>query len=51
VEANRLLSFMQWFRPAVAAPVPDNSILREFTGGSILESFKLWPLTQREALP
>jgi uridine kinase len=36
VEANRLLSFMQWFRPAVAAPVPDNSILQEFinpTGG------------------
>ncbi|MCC6191714.1 MAG: nucleoside kinase, partial [Anaerolineales bacterium] len=25
VEANRLLSFLYWFRPAVAAPVPDNS--------------------------
>jgi uridine kinase len=49
VEANRLLSFMQWFRPAVAAPLPDNSILREFIGGSILETFRLWPLTQREA--
>ncbi len=32
VEANRLLSFLQWFRPAPAAPVPDNSILREFIG-------------------
>ncbi len=32
VEANRLLSFLWWFRAAVAAPVPDNSLLREFTG-------------------
>jgi len=23
--------------------VPDNSILREFIGGSIIESFRLWP--------
>jgi uridine kinase len=50
VEANRLLSFLQWFRPARAAPIPDNSILREFVGGSILENFRLWPLRQREAL-
>jgi uridine kinase len=42
VEANRLLSFLQWFRPAPADPVPDNSILREFIGNSILESFRLW---------
>jgi uridine kinase len=42
VEANRLLSFLQWFRPASADPVPDNSILREFIGNSILESFRLW---------
>lgn len=42
-EANRLLSFLQWFRPAPAEPVPDNSILREFIGGSILENFTLWP--------
>lgn len=32
VEANRLLTFLQWFRPAPAALVPDDSILREFTG-------------------
>jgi uridine kinase len=32
VEANRLISFLQWFRPALVASVPDNSILREFTG-------------------
>ncbi len=44
VEANRLLSFLQWFRAAPADPVPDNSILREFIGGSILENFRLWPL-------
>lgn len=43
LEANRLLSFLQWFRPAMADVVPDNSILREFVGGSILEPFHLWP--------
>ena len=40
VEANRLLSFLGWFRPAPADVVPDNSILREFVGGSVLETFK-----------
>jgi uridine kinase len=39
VEANRLLSFLQWFLPAPPDTVPDNSILREFVGGSILETF------------
>jgi uridine kinase len=39
-EANRLLSFLQWFRPASDSAVPDNSILREFIGGSLLESFR-----------
>ncbi len=42
LEANRLLSLLQWFRPAPADPVPDNSILREFIGGSILENFSPW---------
>jgi uridine kinase len=42
LEANRLLSFLQWFRPAPLDPVPDNSILREFVGKSILENFRLW---------
>jgi uridine kinase len=41
-EANRLLSFLQWFCPASPEHVPDNSILREFIGGSILESFRVW---------
>jgi uridine kinase len=43
LEANRLLSFLQWFRPVTSDMVPDNSILREFTGGSSLERFELWP--------
>jgi len=42
LEANRLLSFLQWFRPAPAAGVPENSILREFVGGSVLAGFRLW---------
>jgi uridine kinase len=37
-EANRLLSFLQWFVPASPDPVPDNSILREFIGGSIMNN-------------
>jgi uridine kinase len=41
-EANRLLSFLQWFRPASPEHVPDNSILREFVGRSILENFRVW---------
>jgi uridine kinase len=39
-EANRLLSFLQWFVPAPPGPVPDNSILREFIGGSIMEKIQ-----------
>jgi uridine kinase len=47
-EANRLLSFLQWFVPAKADPVPDNSILREFIGGSIMDTVKQW---HRQAAP
>jgi len=39
VEAKRLLSFLQWFRPVDAALVPENSLLREFLGGLSLEDF------------
>jgi uridine kinase len=39
-EASRVLSFLQWFRPAASDVVPDNSILREFIGRSILENFQ-----------
>ncbi|MBN1259610.1 MAG: nucleoside kinase [Anaerolineae bacterium] len=39
VESKRLLAFLQWFRPAEATHVPENSILREFIGGQALEGF------------
>jgi uridine kinase len=42
VEAKRLLSFLEWFQPLESDLVPDNSILREFIGNSILHDFKLW---------
>ena len=42
VEARRLLAFLEWFEPISAEWVPDNSILREFVGGSILKDFKVW---------
>ena len=38
-EAKRLLAFLQWFEPIPTDPIPDNSILREFVGGSNLEHF------------
>ncbi len=39
VEAKRLLAFLEWFLPCEPDPVPDNSILREFIGGSILHDY------------
>lgn len=39
VEAKRLLSLLEWFLPIDDSPIPDNSILREFIGGSILRDF------------
>jgi uridine kinase len=39
LESRRLLAFLQWVRPCPADVVPDNSLLREFIGGSILEDF------------
>jgi uridine kinase len=42
IEAKRLLAFQEWFLPLEGDLVPDNSILREFIGGSILREFKLW---------
>lgn len=41
VESNRLLSFLTWFRPAQPEHVPDNSILREFIGGSIFTRLRV----------
>lgn len=42
IEAKRLLAFLSWFKPIDAELIPDNSILREFVGGSIFTHFKLW---------
>lgn len=42
IEANRLLAFLQWFDPIEGEGIPSDSILREFTGGSILEKFEPW---------
>jgi uridine kinase len=39
IEANRLLSMLEWFLPLDSEVVPDNSIIREFVGGSILKNF------------
>jgi uridine kinase len=42
IEAKRLLAFLEWFLPVDSGLIPDNSIIREFVGGSILEDFKIW---------
>ena len=46
VRAKRLLALLAWFQPCPTETVPDNSILREFIGGSILEHFRLWGMPQ-----
>lgn len=45
VEAKRLLAFIDWFVPINSDVIPDNSILREFIGGSILDDFVPWQST------
>lgn len=42
VEVKRLLALLEWFLPLDAGIIPDNSLLREFIGGSILEDFRVW---------
>lgn len=42
IEAKRLLRFLEWFLPIDNQLIPDNSIIREFIGGSILSDFTLW---------
>ncbi len=42
IEAKRMLALLEWFQPVSSDLIPDNSILREFIGGSILKDFKLW---------
>jgi uridine kinase len=48
VEAKRLLSLLDWFLPLDTDLIPDNSILREFLGGSVLKDFKLWGPVQEQ---
>jgi uridine kinase len=42
VEAKRLLAFLDWFLPLDTRLIPDNSIVREFIGGSNLADFSPW---------
>jgi len=42
IEAKRLLSLLEWFRPMERDLIPENSILQEFLGGSSLRNFRLW---------
>ncbi|HEY4687704.1 MAG TPA: nucleoside kinase [Anaerolineae bacterium] len=42
IEAERVLAFLDWFLPYPGDLVPDNSLLREFIGGSSLKDFKVW---------
>jgi uridine kinase len=42
IEAKRLLSLLEWFLPIDTNHIPDNSILREFIGDSILSTLTLW---------
>jgi uridine kinase len=42
IEAKRLLALLEWFLELPGGLIPDNSILREFIGGSILGDFVVW---------
>lgn len=42
IESKRLLAFLEWFLPMGADLIPENSIVREFLGGSVLKEFKIW---------
>ena len=42
IEGKRLLAFLEWFLPIDIDLIPENSIAREFLGGSILKEFTLW---------
>ena len=42
IEAKRLLAFLEWFLPVDPKIVPENSIVREFLGGSVLREFRSW---------
>ena len=48
IESKRLLALLEWFLPVPVDLIPDNSIEREFVGGSILKNFKLWKTVDKE---
>ena len=50
-EARRLLAFIKWFLSSKPDLVPDNSILREFIGGSILQDFRPWQWRNGTMIP
>ncbi|HIP97685.1 MAG TPA: nucleoside kinase [Anaerolineae bacterium] len=50
VEVKRLLAFLEWFLPCGPDLIPDNSLLREFIGGSILRDFELARLGRHDEL-
>ena len=41
IEAKRLLALLEWFLPLDHTFIPDNSLLLEFIGGSILKDFSV----------
>ncbi|MDK1029435.1 MAG: TGS domain-containing protein [Anaerolineae bacterium] len=42
IESKRLLAFLEWFLPLDIDLIPENSIAREFLGGSNLKDFIFW---------
>lgn len=50
IEAKRLLAFLEWFMPIESDMIPDNSILREFIGDSILQDFRIWQSDDKSRL-
>lgn len=42
IEARRLLALLEWFLPLEESHIPEDSIVREFLGGSILRHFTRW---------
>ena len=42
IEVKRLLALLEWFLPVDEEFIPENSLIREFIGNSILRDFKLW---------
>jgi uridine kinase len=50
IEAKRLLTLLEWLLPLDTDIIPDNSIVREFIGGSILREFVPWQSPKGQGL-